>query len=676
MDRTFPSPPLDILLVDDSPSDVELTTLALKEGIVSSRISVAEDGDEALSFLRREGPYTHAPRPDLILLDLNLPRKDGRETLAELAADPTLRQIPVVIVTVSDSDRDLLKRYNLAPECYCVKPIDFDSFLRAVRASGIAAPLASLPFPPPEAPTSREIIRVLLVEDNPADAELMCEELRTSEQIAFTVAHVETFPDTLTSLEEATFDVIVLDLMIVQADGLSASIEELRKRANIPVVVLTGMDDESMGVRAVQLGAQDYLVKGRLASDLLIRSIRFAVERHQRRNIEEQLYHSQKLEEIGRLAGGIAHDFNNILTVIMGYSALAQLSPAIPSDERTYLEGIEKAAHHAATLTHQLLAFARKQAISPQVVQLNPLIQGMEPMLRRILKENVELRMEFAPDLAVVKIDPGQVEQVLINLIVNACDAMPQGGRIVLETRNLYLDKSAVNRYGLPPGIYVRLSVRDNGFGMTEEVRTRIFEPFYTTKAPGKGTGLGLATCYGIIRQNQGAISVESVLGQGTVFHIHLPMAPSETVQAVVRAVSAPMPSGAETVLLVEDEPHVRDIAAHTLRSLGYSVQEASDGSEAVEIAKRLPALHLLLTDVVMPRMSGPLVREQVRSLHPDTRVLYMTGYANGMLDQDEVRQAEVASLQKPFTPETLARKVREALDSPRCVLVPGQTPV
>jgi len=382
-------------------------------------------------------------------------------------------------------------------------------------------------------------------------------------------------------------------------------------------------------------------------------------------NIEQQLRQAHKMEAIGKLAGGVAHDFNNLVTIITGYSdmLLSRIGPE--NSTRRELEQIKKAGDRAHSLTRQLLAFSRRQMLQPKVLDLNAVVTNLEPMLQRLIGENIELVIELKPGLGQVKADPGQIEQVIMNLAINARDAMLQGGKLLLETDNIELDEAyALRHIPTQPGSYVHLAVSDTGCGMDAATQSRIFEPFFTTKEQGKGTGLGLSTVYGIVKQSGGYIWVYSEHGQGTTFKIYLPrvLAPADSVPPVTHWSS--LPQGKETVLLVEDEPEVRWLVRDMLQHLGYTVLEARHGIEAQVLSiQHAGPIHLLITDVVMPQMSGREIAEQLTSEHPETKVLYMSGYTDDAVVRHGVLAAEIAFLQKPFTPEALARKVREVLD-------------
>jgi PAS domain S-box-containing protein len=387
----------------------------------------------------------------------------------------------------------------------------------------------------------------------------------------------------------------------------------------------------------------------------------------ERKRLEAQFLQAQKMESIGRLAGGVAHDFNNLLTAIMSYTELARdgLAPGDPVAED--LDEVAGAARRAADLTSQLLAFARKQIIEPQALNLNTLLKDMDRLLRRVIGEDVELEVRLAPDLDYVKADPGQIEQVLINMAVNARDAMPEGGKLIVETRNIALDPSFAEQHiGLEPGAYVLLEISDTGIGMDAEIQRQVFEPFFTTKGPGRGTGLGLATCYGIIKQHGGSIVLYSEVDLGSTFKVYLPRVAEAPTSAARPADQAAAPNGSETILLAEDELAVRTLASRVLRERGYTVIEAADGVEALRVAQERsgPPIDLLLTDMVMPKMGGGALAARIQELYPGIRVLFISGYTDSALIQHGKLAGGTEFMHKPFSPADLARKVRELLDT------------
>jgi PAS domain S-box-containing protein len=382
--------------------------------------------------------------------------------------------------------------------------------------------------------------------------------------------------------------------------------------------------------------------------------------------LETQLRQAQKLEAIGRLAGGIAHDFNNLLTVIGGRSHLMNTLLAPDDPLRRNVEIIEKTAERAAALTHQLLAFSRRQALVARVVDLNEVVTGMARILQRLIGEDIQLVTAPNANLGHVRVDPSQTEQVVLNLAVNARDAMPDGGRLTIALESVDLDAAAAQRYpGVDPGAYVRLAVSDTGHGMDAATQAQLFVPFFTTKGPDKGSGLGLATVYGIVKQSGGHIRVLSEVGRGSTFEIYLPRVDAPVDMVITGAVQTTPPRGTETILLAEDDAAVRALARDTLLICGYMVLEAAHPDEAVHIAETCQGpIHLLLTDVVMPGMSGRVLADKLLPLRPGLQVLFMSGYTADAIGHHGVLAPGTAFLQKPFTPSALARRIREALDT------------
>ena len=759
---------------------------------------------------------------------------------------------------------------------------------------------------------SLDQIHVLLVEDNPGDARLLREAVKDAAGISISLTHEETLARALKRLDDEPFDVIMLDLSLPDAEGLETLERTHAHMPNLPIVVLTGLDDEALAVRAVREGAQDYLVKGQVTGQVLVRAMRYATERkraleelrkseeyfrslienaldiitvldeagairysspslerilgyrpsalhgtnllalihpddcqvflgklvfdgnhaglpqqfqfrlrHQdgswrvleaigkraggnspvggfvvnsrditertqagvalreanetlravietsplaiysldllanvkswnraaenifgfsagevmngplpvvfpeqkadfkarfeqcirgnplvgyeerfqrkdgsaievsmwnaqvrdgngvvtgivaavadnteRKKLEDQFRQSQKMEAVGRLAGGVAHDFNNLLTVITGYCQMMvdQLSPADPMSED--LQQVLKAADRATTLTKQLLAFSRQQIVLPKVVALDALVRDMDQMLKRLAGEDIELRIEGV--CGKVRVDPGQIEQVIMNLAVNARDAMPRGGKLVIETVDRDFDEFSVQyAQGLAPGPYVLLAVSDTGSGMDAVTRSHLFEPFFTTKERGRGTGLGLSTSYGIVKQNQGAILVYSEPGLGSTFKIYLPRVDEPTDEQAKQGPERANFRGTETVLVVEDEEGVRRVLLEMLQQAGYRVLSACGGQEAIELCRASDAtVHVLITDVVMPKMGGRELAARLRQLTPGMRVLFVSGYADSVVLHHGVLETDTHFLQKPFTVEQLGRKVREVLEA------------
>jgi two-component system cell cycle sensor histidine kinase/response regulator CckA len=386
----------------------------------------------------------------------------------------------------------------------------------------------------------------------------------------------------------------------------------------------------------------------------------------ERQRLEHQLVQAQKIEAVGRLAGGVAHDFNNLLQAIMGESDLMLLGLEPDDPSRHSVEAIRTTAGRAAALTRQLLAFSRKQILKPRLLDINTLVADLEDMLHRLIGEDIELSTSLAGDLAIVRADPGQIEQVLVNLAVNARDAMPEGGHLSIETANVELDEEFVREHmGSTEGPHVRLAVADTGHGMDRETLSHIFEPFFTTKERGKGTGLGFATVYGIVKQSGGSVYVASEPGRGTTVSIYLPCVPGAIAADSGDAATPTPPTGNETVLLVEDDAAVRSSVKSMLELLGYLVLETTGPSEAVSVVESgLRPIHLLLTDVVMPGMSGRTLADRLTALRPELKVLYISGYTDDAVVYRGVLESGIAFLQKPFTQQALGAKVREVLDA------------
>jgi two-component system, cell cycle sensor histidine kinase and response regulator CckA len=770
-----------------------------------------------------------------------------------------------------------------------------------------------------------ETITVLLVEDNPGDARLMREAVREAEGSHIHLVHVDTLGKALARLDQDRFDVVMLDLSLPDAEGLTTLVRTHAHAPSVPIVVLTGLDDEGLAVRAVREGAQDYLVKGQVTGQLLVRAMRYATERKraiealqrseeyyrslienaldvitvldaagvvrygspsfervlgypqgaltganalallhpedhthfremldigtnnpgamqsfecrllhrngtwrvieaigkrfeqdtavngfvlnsrditerkraeealrqanetlravietsplaiyavdldgqvkswnsaaerifgyteaevvnrllpiiapgdeeqflkrlreavsgnllvgreerchkkngdpidvsvwnaqlrdatgavtgiveavadnsERKRLEEQMRQAQKMEAVGRLAGGIAHDFNNLLTVITGYCQM--LIDRIPATDPTAddLHQVLKAADRATTLTKQLLAFSRRQIFQPKVIDLRALVAEMDPILKRLVGEKIQLVTVADPDLGRVRVDPGHLEQVIVNLAVNARDAMPLGGRLTITMKNTHVEPfSSQLHVNLQPGSYVLLEVSDTGVGIDDEARIHLFEPFFTTKEKGRGTGLGLSTSYGIVKQNRGEISVQSEVGVGTTFSIYLPLVNEEAEPAHAASARRSF-RGAETVLVAEDEDGVRTVITEMLRKQGYSVVPAPGGEEALEIGRDLQTkFDLLISDVIMPGMNGPELAGKLRAVRPGLRVLYVSGYTDSAISREDELGPGTLFLHKPFTTEQLAEKVREILDQPDAGLSKGQSPV
>jgi two-component system cell cycle sensor histidine kinase/response regulator CckA len=451
-------------------------------------------------------------------------------------------------------------------------------------------------------------------------------------------------------------------LRIYQARGYAENIEITIKRKDgtfrTVLETSTAMRDENGNIVALQGILRDIT---------------------ERKTLETQLLQAQKMEAIGQLAGGIAHDFNNILTAILGYSDLMRIDLSENDPRIRLIEEISKAGYRAASLIRQLLAFSRRQLMQPRNLELNSLVTEMDQMLHRLIGENINLAVNLDPQLGQVRADPGQIQQVILNLIVNARDAMPQGGSLTLHTSNTELeDGPEAQQLSAPPGRYIVLAVSDTGHGIDPEVQTRIFEPFFTTKDKGKGTGLGLSTVYGIVKQSGGFIAVQSEQGKGATFKIYLPRieAPEVCPKPITASLVATL-GGTETILLVEDEAAVRSLAREILSSYGYRVLEAANGGEALTLCRSYEReIHGILTDIVMPGMSGPELVRQLKPLYPRMKVLFVSGYSYAEMAQNQTLDPGSAFVPKPFTSVELAQAMRRLLDegkSPTQSLSPSQ---
>lgn len=510
-------------------------------------------------------------------------------------------------------------------------------------------------------------LRVLIIEDSENDAMLLVRKLTHEGGYESSHNRVDSLDGFNKALNEQEWDIILSDHAMPHFSAINA-LQILRERQlDIPLIIVSGTIEADAAVAAMKAGASDYIMKNDLTRlvPAIERELREAQSRREKRLAEDQFLQAQKMESIGRLAGGVAHDFNNLLTVIMGYVNFLAVGPASNGTWREDVEEIRKAAERAASLTRQLLAFSRRQALQLKVVDLNAEFADLEKMLRRMLGEDIEWAVSLAPGLGYVKADPGQIQQVVMNLVVNARDAMSNGGKLTVETENVeFQGPHAENDFVIPPGAYVAVAVGDTGVGMDENVKSHLFEPFFTTKEKGKGTGLGLAVIYGVVKQSGGYIVVDSVLGRGTTFKIYFPKVEGAPGGKIGEQAVRKSHEGTETILLVDDDEAVRAMMRRVLRQHGYAVLEAGRGDEALKLARSHKGkLHLLLTDMVLPDINGLELAQRIISIRPEVGLLLISGY----LDRDFgnfVVDEGTPFLQKPFAAAALVKMVRDVLDA------------
>jgi len=511
-------------------------------------------------------------------------------------------------------------------------------------------------------------LRILHLEDDPNDAALIQSALETGD-ITCAITCVETRDEFVAALERGGIDLILSDYSLPAFDGLSALKIAHADQPDLPFIFVSGTLGEELAIDSLKNGATDYVLKQRLTrlASAVRRAMQEVEARAERERLQAQFIEAQKMDVIGQLAGGVAHDFNNIVAVIMGYSDLVASELESDSPLREHIEEIRHASERAAGLTRQLLVFSRKQTVQPVVLDLNGVVKDLDKMLRRLIGENIEMTVVPGKETGYLKADCGYLGQVLMNLVVNARDAMPNAGKLTIATNTVILDEKHANAHpGVIPGEYVMFSVTDTGAGMTDEVKTHLFEAFFTTKTLGKGTGLGLATCQIIVQQSGGHIVVESEVGKGTTFKVYFPRVQKPLDFAAKPDRTGPVPRGTETLLIVEDEPSVRHLARGILEAQGYTVLSASNGQDALHVTRdhKGPPICLVFTDVIMPLMNGKVMAESLKTAHPKLKTLFTSGYTDDTIVQHGVLEPGIAFLPKPYTPATLGHKVREMLDA------------
>jgi len=512
-----------------------------------------------------------------------------------------------------------------------------------------------------------EPLNILIIEDSNADF-LMVERHLKQKELSVRCSRVDTLVALKEAIDRGNWDLVLSDYNVPQLH-FQDSLNLLQTLfPDLPVIMVTGTVGEEQAVELLKLGVCDFVLKGNLARlvPAIERSLRDASERKGKRAAEEQVRQTHKMEAVGQLAGGVAHDFNNILQAILGYSHLILAKTKDNDPVKNHVEEIIKAGQRAAVLTQGLLAFSRKQAVTLTVIDINEVIKGNEAFLSRLIREDIELKINCTRELLAVLADRGQIEQVLMNLVANGRDAMPNGGRLFIETQLATLDQEFIEAHGYgTAGVYSSFSVSDSGFGMDEETQSHIFEPFFTTKEQGKGTGLGLSMAYGIVKKHDGFITVYSEPGTGTIFKIYLPAVKASVVAGKidVREV-APPHGGTETILVGEDDVALRRLSTKVLSHYGYQVIEAVDGQDAVDkFVEYGDSIDLVILDAIMPKKNGKLAYDEMRILRPDLQVVFVSGYTRDIFADGNAFDGDSVFIQKPVSPDVLLSKIRGLLD-------------
>ncbi len=657
-----------VLIVDDTPENIQVLMETLKD---KYKIVTAINGQKALQMAAMD------PVPDIILLDIMMPGLDGYQVCKKLKADDKTRNIPVIFVTAMTAEDDEQKGLDLGAVDYITKP-----FVPGLIKSRVRNHL--------ELKRHRdhleELIRKRTHELERVNEELKKDITKRKQAEEKITRFARIFEDSLNEIY--LFDADTLKFTQVNSaaqHNLGYTMEELRQLTPLDLNPEFTTESFAKSVVPLRKGEKKKIVfetvhqrkdQSRYDVEVHLQLLKYKhkalfaaiiLDITEKLKLEEQFRQAQKMEAVGTLAGGVAHDFNNILTTIIGNVSLALMEIDKDGPLLEELVEIKIAGERAAALTRQLLAFSRKQIVRPKILDLNELLTDIEKMLCRLIGEDIELLTIPGPELWQVETDPGQMEQVIMNLVVNARDVMPMGGKLTVETANMDLDENYFRKHGIIeelPGTYVMLAVSDTGSGMDKETQEHIFEPFYTTKEIGKGTGLGLSTVYGIVKQNNGFIWTYSEPGQGTTFKVYLPKAKRGVEEKEKKRTPVLELGGSETVLIVEDDNSLRKLALKALQQKGYKVLEAENGEDALRISKEHEGpIDLMLTDVVMPKMGGRETAERLQPLYPQMKVIYMSGYTDNAIVHHGVLEPGLNFLEKPFTPEGLARKVREVLD-------------
>ncbi len=679
-----------VLIVDDHSENRYLLRMLLQGN--GYRVDEATDGAQALA-MAQEFP------PALIISDLLMPVMDGYTLLRHWRADKRLKDIPFVVYTATYTEpQDERLALDLGADAFLIKPAEPEPFMARIQAVLSEQKHGTLAAVPENDRHERGL--------DATYSEVLSRKLEQKVQQL-----EEANRELKDEINERKRSEIALRLRnrAIQAASQGILITDPNKKDN-PIVYASAGFERITGYSAKEvLGQNCRFLQGKDTDKETIETLRRAIAARQgcaveilnyrkdgtlfwnalsldpvrndagelehyvavqndithRKELEEQLRQSQKMDAVGRLAGGIAHDFNNLLTVISGYSELILSTPEIDDSVRESATLIGEAGERATALTRQLLGFSRQSILRPEVLDLNGVVEQAGKLLQRLIGADIEIGTVLAPGLSLVKVDPGQLDQVLMNLAINSRDAMADGGKLTIETANVTLSEEyAATHLDCKAGPHVMLAVTDSGIGMTRDVLARIFEPFYTTKPAGKGTGLGLSMVFGIVQQSGGCVHVYSEPGHGTTIKIYLPAVTGNTTGTDTSA-SRPGIGGTESILLVEDEDIVRGLALRSLETHGYRVIEAADGDDALRVASEFgKPVDLVLTDVVIPGINGPELAERLKSLYPGIRVLFMSGYTDDAVVRHGLLNQSVAFIQKPFTPLDLARKIREVLDA------------